>query len=678
MRKNVVLKSMTLVNFKGIKFLEVNFDEKEASVFGANGTGKTTINDAFTWVLFGKDAKGNSDTKFGIKTVGRDGKALEQIDHEVTATLDVNGETVELHRIYSEDWVTPRGSAQPILKGHSTSYFYNGVPLKAGDYNTKINEIIEEGLFRMITNPLYFAGLDWNVQREMLLRIAGGVTFEEIAENRDDFKALLLQLSGKDLEEFKAELSAKKKKLKEALEQIPTRIDELARNTPEAPDYEALEAEKEKLDKELEEVDLAMTNAAEANRKYYEKSQDVNKQINDLRTEQQEVVFKAKEAEQKKVYDANSTANDAKNKHDATKREYDNYVASSGNEINDTNRNISSIEIDIVNLTNKIIDKRKEWTKKNEEIYQSDENGLMCPVYKTLCSDASVLKLDIEAKGKAKQAFEETKAADLERIHNEGVGLNSQIAEKQKALADLRKQSTARTEIISSKKAEYAAELKRLSTIIESNPIIETSAEIKPEELPEWDKLETQIKALDEQVNKEPITNTPELTVKKKELASQLDKIKESLSVRTIIENNEKRKEQLKKEEREFAQQKADLEKQEFVADELKKVRMTEVERRVNQKFKLVRFRMFETQINGGEKPDCVLISNATGAKFLDTNNADKINMGLDIIDVLCDFHGVSAPIFIDNRESVTEIKETGSQIINLIVDATCKSLTIE
>ena len=243
MSKKVTVKQMTLVNFKGIKSLTVDFGQV-TEIRGANATGKSTIADAFNWVLFGKDAAGNADTKFGIKTVDATGKVIEKIDPEVTAILDIGdesyGNVVELRRVYSEDWVTSRGKAEPELKGHKTAYFYNGVPLKESEYKIKINSIIDEDLFRMLTNPLYFPRLDWQVQREMLLKIAGGITLEEIAAGRVEFSELLAQLSGKSLAEIKAEISARKKKIKDALDLIPARIDEVTRATPAAPDYKAL------------------------------------------------------------------------------------------------------------------------------------------------------------------------------------------------------------------------------------------------------------------------------------------------------------------------------------------------------------------------------------------------------------------------------------------------------
>lgn len=153
-----------------------------------------------------------------------------------------------------------------------------------------------------------------------------------------------------------------------------------------------------------------------------------------------------------------------------------------------------------------------------------------------------------------------------------------------------------------------------------------------------------------------------------------MDGVKEKLGIRTIIEKNTAKKAEIAAREKELAQQQADLEKQEFTIDELNKARMDEVERRVNDKFQNVRFRMFEPQLNGGETPTCIAM--VDGVKYADLNTAGKINAGLDIINTLCLFHGISAPVFIDNAESVNQLFPVASQLIKLVV-TTDKQLTI-
>lgn len=675
MNKNVKLLRMTLRNFKGIKDLTVEFGEV-TDVCGANATGKSTINDAFTWVLFGKDAQGNSDTKFGIKTVGPDGKPYDKLEHEVTAVLDVNGECIELRRALVEDWVKPRGSAEVTLKGNHTEYFCNGVEIKAGAYKEKVDSIVEEQLFKLITNPSFFAGLDWSTQRDILLRIAGGVTYEEVAADRADFITILTQLSGKDVATFKQEIAYRKKKIQEGLDKIPVEINAITSVTPEAPDYEALDIEKARLISELEVVETTITDIAKATRQHYESAQGKRKYINDLRTKQQDVLFAAKQAAQKGVFDKNAKGNAARNNYDSTKRELNSYIATSDGELNNIRRSIANNNTAIENLKVKVDTKRDEWYKRNEDTYTASSEGLTCPIYKTLCSDASILKLNTEAKAKAKQAFEEAKEKDLERISKEGSELNGQIEALEKRAVELTKELKDRTAEVETKKSEYNKALELLAKEIEANPVIDasTAANVKGEDLPEWKALEGQISSLSETIKELPAADNSELTTKKRSLTNDLDEVKRKLSLRSVIENNTKKIAELSGREKELAQQKADLEKQEFTIDELNKARMDEVERRVNQKFQLVRFRMFEPQLNGGEKPDCVAM--VDGVRFTDLNNAGKINAGLDIINTICLFHEISAPIFVDNAEGVNQLFPVGSQLVKLIV-TTDKELQI-
>lgn len=163
MNKVVKLKSLRLLNFKGIKELTVDFGEV-TEITGANATGKSTIFDAFTWCLFGKDANGKTD--FELKTK-QNGVVIPKIEHEVTAVLEVNGEEVSLTRTLNEDWVKPRGKAEPELKGNITHYLVNGVEIKAGAFQERVASIVEEQLFKLITNPSYFPSLDWKKQRPL-------------------------------------------------------------------------------------------------------------------------------------------------------------------------------------------------------------------------------------------------------------------------------------------------------------------------------------------------------------------------------------------------------------------------------------------------------------------------------------------------------------------------------
>ena len=119
----------------------------------------------------------------------------------------------------------------------------------------------------------------------------------------------------------------------------------------------------------------------------------------------------------------------------------------------------------------------------------------------------------------------------------------------------------------------------------------------------------------------------------------------------------------------------ADLEGQEFLCESFIRTKVDMLEGKINAKFKNVNFKLFETQVNGGLNEICEVLVN--GVPFNEANLGGKINGGLDIINTLCDHYNVYAPIFIDNRESITKIIDVKSQVINLVVVKDLK-LTIE
>ena len=106
-----------------------------------------------------------------------------------------------------------------------------------------------------------------------------------------------------------------------------------------------------------------------------------------------------------------------------------------------------------------------------------------------------------------------------------------------------------------------------------------------------------------------------------------------------------------------------------------RKAQIEHIEERINGMFRVVRWKMFETQINGGEVETCECTID--GVPFSDLNTAGKINAGLDIINAIQQCDGITAPVFIDNRESVTEIADLDGQIVNLIVDENYKTVTV-
>ena len=676
MNKQVIIKRLTLVNFKGLRNVAIDFSDNVTTISGRNGTGKTTIKDAFSWLLWGKNSEGDTDSKFGIKTNDADGNFIPNLEHGVTGVFEIIDketgavETVELRRVLVEEWKVPNGETKRVLKGHHTDFFYNGVPLKTkAEYEARINAIIPEAVFKIITDPYYFLTLHWKAQREMLLQIAGNVSEEEVARGSERFALLLAQLTGKSLEDYKREVAAKKAKVNKQLEKIPTAINAITQVTPEAPDYEALEKEKAALEVELTQIDESVASEAEANRIAYEKASKTQAEINAKRTQQQKLLFEAKDKARSEAYKKNEAYNKAE-------RELRQVESDQTNEERRYNAERSRLQGDIKRTEeNKSRYKaqqdelREKWYSVRAEEF-TDTSNLVCPLFKHVCADREALEKYEADREAARSKFYEDKQARLDNINKTGTQLTKTIEEQDAEIARLQGLLSETEEKHKTEVSGFTEKREQLKKTMDANPRISTEPNIKGEDIPEWLTLQSEIETLSAGLPKQDNTtasNTAVLRKRKAEITARLDEVKQKLNIRVTIETNEKRINELKAEAETLAQEKANLQTEETTIDDFVTAQMNEVERRVNALFSRVQFKMYRTQIEDAKQvPDCICYID--GVKYSDKNAAGKVNAGLDVINTLCAFHGVSAPIFVDNAESINEFMPVNSQLVKLVV----------
>lgn len=648
--KNVFLKSLKLYYFKGTKKRTVDFKNHQTDIAGPNGSGKTTIFDAFTWLLFGKDSHDRKD--FNIKTLESDGINVEKIEHTVEGVLSVDGEDFLLKRVYKENWVKKRGELEPELKGHETLFYINEVPRKAGEYQKEINDLIDESIFKLITNPRYFANLNWVLQREILFNMAGEVSNEMILDkiatlqNKDEiFNLTNIINSGKKLELYKLEIRDKKKKLNDDLKTIPTRIDEAENAKPTVvSNYSDVEKQISDLSKNIESIDAAIENSNTKFNQLHQANQDVQNKINNLKSEQQGILFNAGT---EKRNEENRILNE--------KRDIE-------NKIKDAQRNIQQFENSIRFTTqqkqqtdSKILTLREKYKTVFESKYTAKEGVLTCPVFNIVCDSPKANELHKENSNKAEETFNTKRVEELQTINTDGIALKNDLAAHDLEIENVQKDIDAQKLIITDLEEKLSA--------YSSTP---SSEEIKGENLPEWVNVQYQINIETKKIKEVEAADNSELKLQKVNIQNEITDLQKTLNDKSIIERQDQRITELNAESRKLSQLIADLEKDEFVVDAFNRAKIEECESRINGKFKFVSFKLFEKQLNGGENETCEMLID--GVPYSDANTASQINAGLDVINVLSAFHGVTAPIFIDNRESVTNIIETESQIVNLLV----------
>src|SRR5690554_5661767 len=175
--KKIYLEKIRINNFKKVGSLEIEFSENN-EVFGDNGAGKTTIFDAFTWLLFGKDSLGS--TKFEIKKLDKENNPVHKKEHSVFAEINVNDQKHELRRVYREKWVKKRGDETETFSGHETIFEVNSMVYSQKEYKDFVANIIDEETFRLLTSTTYFANLKWEDKRRIVYSMVNDIPTEEI------------------------------------------------------------------------------------------------------------------------------------------------------------------------------------------------------------------------------------------------------------------------------------------------------------------------------------------------------------------------------------------------------------------------------------------------------------------------------------------------------------------
>ena len=638
--KDVIIKQMKLTNFKGLRDFTIEFSDSMTSVLGKNGSGKTTIFDAFTWLLFGKDSEDRKS--FNIKTLDAQGVAIPRIPHEVSAILIIDGEEINLCRRYNEKWQKKRGSATEEFTGHEEERLYNDVPMSVKEWGEKITAICSEQVFKFITNPLYFSAQKSDVQRSMLFRMAGDISDAEIAAGNAEFTALLASLTGKTMDEYKREIAAKKRRIKAEIDGIPERIDERKRDMPEAENWLALDADLQAKKSELEKVEKSITDKSQAYSEASNAKLEISKKEFNLRQKLLNREYEIKQDVQKEY-------NEQSSKQSELRRQVENAQA----ELNRVQSEMTRYQSDLNAMQEKRNALIAEWREINARTLQFKEDEFVCPTCKRpLDID------DIERKqNEMTESFNTRKAADLAENNRKGQA-------NKKAMED--------TTALVKKCEERIAELSKKIEELKANPLYSATltapdATQAIEADAERNNLVDEIAKVKAELDKPVETpDTTELTEQKKSIMAEIDIIKAKLAKKETIERNNQRIQELETQLRNQSEELAQLEGIEFTMAAFSKARIEAVESRINGFFSLVRFKMFEQQINGGEVETCEATVN--GVPYSDLNNAMTINAGLDIINAICKSEGVTAPIFIDNAESVNELLHTQSQMIRLVV----------
>lgn len=656
----MILKSLHMENFKGIRSLDVKFSNK-IKIKGQNAAGKTTIFDAFTWLLFNKNSAG--EEKFNVRPLDKDGKHIDNVEIKVAGVIEVDGKEVELSKVQKQNWVKKRGTDTVTLQGNVNSFEIDGYPKSEAEFKTYISGLAQsEEMFKMLTNPQYFSSLKWKEQRDILMKLVADVSDVELAQTDAKYAPLIDELEkAPSTDDIRAKFSKALSEWKKKQAEIPVRIDE---------------AEKSKVDVDVAEQELLK---ADLERKIEALEDLIGKpdaRIDEMRSEEMHCQF-----------EMSAIAQTMDNELSSKKREIENHKYDHERKLEDVRSSIrkaqDSIESNKKSISEQTL-KKSDLVKryKEEKEKKFDDSKWIFDVSTTVCSLCGQ-RLPEDKIESLRADFSQRKADAIEIFNEEHAKILAMIVDDGNACAEMIKDLTKNNKELGNKintlKLNEAEEIdiikgfdEQISKIPSCADYMQNTeyAKLKAKQ----DKLLADIAEL-ESKGKDKVAEYAKAD--KAKLKSQLDEVNKIIAQAANNVMIDDRIETLRDEQKEIGQKVADQEQMLYLLEEFIRFKLNKVSESINSHFKTVNFKLFEMQLNGGMKDCCECTVN--GVPYSTLNSGHRIVAGLDIIRSLSELYGVRVPIFVDNAESLNEfnVPDMDAQLILLSVSED-KQLKVE
>lgn len=635
--QEMILKTLVLQNFKGIENLSIDF-KNDTQILGANGSGKTTIFDAYSWLLWDKDS--NSRKDFDIKPFNKNGETKHGLESIVTGHFELDGQPLKLSKTYKEIWTKKRGNVDAVFSGNTTDYFINDVPVKKSEYNQRIETFINEKEFNLLCNPLYFSEiLDKKERRAVLLSLIKDVDNSEIFSINKDLKEL--ELNNYTIEEIKAMAKASAKKTNEELNSLPIRIDELEKSKNDF-DFKDLEEQKAETEKAIADIDKAIAKSSESTNVIVQKNNIIQNKLDEM----QKIKLKIDEINEDRQLQATREYNQKYSDFFANKDKLKQTITLKEMLLNQLKDSIKQCTSNILELKEKLQDLRNSWTSENAKQF---DGSLICPTCQR--------EFEEDKKDEILSDFNKHKAETLTKIQNQANELKEKIQNTEEYLEKLKSDAETNQKEIEDLQKVFGD----FGEFTEEKPVIEK------EDYPiEYYTLQKEIEIIKQDLQAISNNDNTAILQQKQHLQNSLNEIVSKLALK---DNNKMIDEKINNylaQEKELAKIFEEQQRKIFLADEYTRIYTSLVQDKINDLFKTVNFRLFETQVNGEIKETCEVTVN--GVPYPSVNNAGKINAGLDVINSLSGHFEKRVPIFVDNAESITDILEVKSQIVKLYV----------
>lgn len=650
----IKFKKIRIRNFRGLVSFEANLAGRSVRISGANGLGKSSVADAITWVLFGKDSRRR--TAFPIDPVDDAGRIIHNLDVSVELEMLIDGQPTTLRRRRQEKWVQKRGMTREQLDGHQTTCYIDGRPLPSSDFSSHVDTIVKEELFRALTTPDYFPSLPMDQQYRLLVKIVGTRTLAEIAAKDEEALKVVDELGQRSLDQYRQGLTYDLHRTRKELELIPVRLSEVqgfieqvkAKGADGKTAQRHAKGIEEKLRQVTQEID-SMAGVVRAENARYNDQRAYIQQLRQQRAAIEDRIEKqnreARTLHQSLVCKAKEELEATEERHTAAKTM------------------LGLHERRLKDLEQHLTDFRSRWEEVERLSFSWNAEEAVCPT----CGQPLPQDQADQKRVEAEMRFNERKMRQQDALDEEG----KKLAASKQRLQDL--SAAAREEMATAERLMPEAR-ERLS-----KAEAEAIEQADYHDASDWQRLTAEIdqrvKELEQTTQAQEPPQLAALRTEEQAYRKELRLLEQTIDRSKQIDEYIRREKELQKQRTTLSGEVARMQTRLEAAERLQLMEANDLQKRVNDLFPSVRFRLSRELLNGREVGHCEL--SVDGVPYSGLSTSERINAGLELINALARHYNIVAPIVIDNAEAVNKVAPTLGQQILLEVSP-AKKLSVE
>ncbi len=647
--KRVTLKKLTLENWRA-QNRDIDFSCKTI-VRGANGAGKSTVTDAFFWLLTGVDAQNR--TNYDLYDNTKEFTPENAEPAVVEGVFDIEGVEYTFKREAKQKWTRKRGTnVYEKAKSDDYTYYIDGLAVSAKSYNERVEALFADiDKLKLMLNVRHYQILDWKVLRKHFADMVGVVSKDELKGGYSAIAPLLAKyendptFKGDALATVKEKLRQQINPLKDSMERFDSEIKGMKAMLPDLDGVEEAKVAIEEKRTRIEEIDREIVGMGDANKPFIEKR---NAELAAIAEKKRSIELARQE------WDERQNEPIAELRKKLFDLQTENYKIGNDNSAAKQRKAAIERQIEAAKQQYDYFDKERDRLKAEKEkaVAAVFDDNRTCPTCGQPLPDDMVAKM--------KKDFYETRDKTVAAIIERGKKVRAMRDEQSALIADLEAQANS----------------------IEIKPLLDAAAieaDIESVKVQPFDDsaLIVELKEMEDSLTVVPVLNTEALLTEKATLDREIQELQKIVAKESrLAEDNAK----ITAKESEASATGVELAKLEGLFNkcvEREREWASIVRDRANKYLHYCKVEMTELNKSGDLVDVCTITIDGVDVGV--ANTARQIIAGIDIAEAFQQNAGLNLPLFIDNAEQICDcnIPAVDNQVVLTYVDDKYPELTI-